>query len=279
MNLLSGLGTVSDTLSGQCLTGRELAAKATTGAAQLQRIGAGRGRVVMLCHGSTPRFFADLLSIWATGAIAAVIDPASSLAEVETIAGFVKPVAIVVGEQGLTTSAAKVMSLDDVSAARMIPIGSSMDDPALILFTSGTTGEPKGVVHTFRSILARTDLLIALTSVTPICRKQCGVLPTHFGHGLIGNCLMLLFAGRDLFLAYGRNVQFFSKISEMIDRHEITFMSSVPGLELGAARFAATPKQVTSSYSHRVGNAVARPLDVGNRMEWNATGRQYVWDD
>jgi long-subunit acyl-CoA synthetase (AMP-forming) len=52
------------------------------------------------------------------------------------------------------------------------------DEPALLLFTSGTTGTPKGVVWSFRALQARIDANIAVIVAAKLSRALVS-LPTH----------------------------------------------------------------------------------------------------
>ncbi|XP_008789318.2 malonate--CoA ligase-like isoform X2 [Phoenix dactylifera] len=68
------------------------------------------------------------------------------------------------------------------------------DDPALILYTSGTTGKPKGVVHTHKSITAQVQILAEAWEYT--CSDQfLHCLPLHHVHGLFNALLAPLYAG------------------------------------------------------------------------------------
>lgn len=68
------------------------------------------------------------------------------------------------------------------------------DDPALILYTSGTTGKPKGVVHTHSSILAQVKTLSTAWEYTSKDRfLHC--LPLHHVHGLFNALFAPLYAG------------------------------------------------------------------------------------
>ena len=104
-----------------------------------------------------------------------------------------------------------------------------IDNPALILFTSGTTGTPKGVVHTFRSLLSRISLNQIIIGSKALDVTLCP-LPTHFGHGLIGNCLTPLLNGKELILFPGNEIKNIFNLGKLIDNYGVTFLSSVPSM-------------------------------------------------
>jgi acyl-coenzyme A synthetase/AMP-(fatty) acid ligase len=133
------------------------------------------------------------------------------------------------------------------------------DRAALILFTSGTTGEPKGVVHSFASLGARIELNLAQIPAADLARTLCG-LPTHFGHGLIGNCLTALAAGGVVHLMGERLSRVPLEAGALIDAHDISFMSSVPTLWKVALKTSKPPVKRTLRRLH-VGSApLAAPL-------------------
>ncbi|CAJ2656215.1 probable CoA ligase CCL8 [Trifolium pratense] len=70
----------------------------------------------------------------------------------------------------------------------------SSEDPALILYTSGTTGKPKGVVHTHRSIIAQVQTLTKAWGYTS-ADQFLHCLPLHHVHGLFNGLLAPLYAG------------------------------------------------------------------------------------
>lgn len=73
------------------------------------------------------------------------------------------------------------------------------DDPAVVMFTSGSEGQPKGVALSHNAILANIAQLRAITDFTPN-DKVLNVLPLYHAYGFTICTIMPLLTGAKLFL-------------------------------------------------------------------------------
>jgi len=120
--------------------------------------GVGRGDVVMTLVGSRPEWVLALLACWRMGAVALPCNPQLRRRDLELRARAANP-KLAVGEGrhlGELPDGVPYMDMDDV--ARVLDEDRAQEtpapladldpgDPAVIVFTSGTTGEPRGVVY------------------------------------------------------------------------------------------------------------------------------------
>lgn len=265
---LSGFGVIHDLSAGVSSGGAGLARAVAGRAEALRDKGVGRGAVVAIGHGGSLSFFLDLFAVWATGATAACIDASLTPGERGNVAAFAKPLLVLVSNAAEGEGwNAPLLNLGDTppSDARVAAPESYLDDAAVILFTSGTTGAPKGVVLSFRAIFARIALNRAHIGA-PLLGRTLVTLPTHFGHGLIGNALTPLFAGGDIVLA-PRGLGLAKDLGRLIDAERITFLSSVPTLWRMALKLSNPPSGDTLKRVH-VGSAPLSAALWGDIAAW-----------
>ncbi|MGH2829778.1 MAG: AMP-binding protein [Actinomycetota bacterium] len=110
--------------------------------------------------------------------------------------------------------------------------------PALLLYTSGTTSDPKGVVHTHASLAAEVASLEAVHAITPSDRYLGGSPVTHIA-GLVYGVLMPFVLGTATVLLERWDPD---AAVEAIERDGATFMTGAPVfLQTLAAHVAKPP--------------------------------------
>jgi acetyl-CoA synthetase len=123
--------------------------------------GVRRGDVVMTLLGNRIEWALTLLACWRMGAVALPCTPQLRRHDLELRASAAAPALCVVGGDLVDELPEDVpeMTLDEVAETldedrpQETPAATEdmdLEDPALIVFTSGTTGEPRGVVHAQR---------------------------------------------------------------------------------------------------------------------------------
>ncbi len=127
-------------------------------AARLREAGIAKGERVLFWGENRPEWVVALWGCVLEGVIAVPVDFRSSGAVVERIGAIVSARALLIGEalEAPAGLACPVWHLRELRAgnAEFVFTPAAPDDLAEILFTSGATGDPKGVTITHRNILA-----------------------------------------------------------------------------------------------------------------------------
>lgn len=143
------------------LSYRELDAASRTLAAALVRAGVGPGDFVPLLMGRSPAFIAGVLGVLRLGAAYAPIDPESPEARRATMLEPLCAKACLVDDgvdapAGLVAiRAAELLASapESVESGPLPDASPSPDSPAYVMYTSGSTGAPKGVVIPHRGVV------------------------------------------------------------------------------------------------------------------------------
>lgn len=132
-----------------------------------------------------------------------------------------------------------LLALSESRPAAYEAVGTAADDVALIAFTSGTTGQPKGCVHFHRDVLAIADTFSA-----HVLRPQpddlfAGSPPLGFTFGLGGLLVFPLRAGASALLGHWSGPE---QMLAAVERHRVSVLFTAPTAYRGMlARLGTTP--------------------------------------
>jgi long-chain acyl-CoA synthetase len=186
-----------------------------------------------------------VLAMWAGFRLGAVVSLGNSwwsAAEIEHAVTLVQPAVVAADGPRLSLvpagpAAVDIVSLGSGSAASPrhglppVPAGQE-DDPAVIIFTAGTTGAPKAVVLAHRSVLANLHNLLAVSGRlphqidpdrSPAVILQSGPL---FHMGGAQSLMLALLGGSTLVFLRGRFDA--AEVLELIERERVTVWGAVP---------------------------------------------------
>ncbi|GHF22029.1 fatty acyl-AMP ligase [Streptomyces morookaense] len=239
------------------VTYRDLDASVRRLAGWLQNQGAA-GRRVLLLHRSRRQFTVSFLACLYAGAVAVPAPPGGGRSHhLERIAGIVKDTAPCVA----LTDAALVLDMSRLladcghgsmpclpaDAVPGAPVWSPPDLPpettAYLQYTSGSTGQPRGVVVSHANLLATQQAIQEALGTEPCCRLG-GWLPLHHDLGLVGQLLHPLWlGGTSVMLPAESFVRHPVRWLEAVGRHRIS-VSGAPDFAYDLCTRRVTDEQL-----------------------------------
>jgi amino acid adenylation domain-containing protein len=221
----------------------ELSAKTRGFSAWLQLHGCRPGGRIVICLPKSPQSVAAQLAVLAAGSAYVPLDYQIPTARLRDIIEQVDPQCLIctpaVSERlnetatpaarppfvlMLRTGAADLEQLPQADSTEPVPV--NPDDPAAILFTSGSTGSAKGVVLSHRNISSFVNWAVATFNITRDDRLTSHA-PFYFDLSTL-DLFGAFFTGASVYLLSEADIKFPASVSRILERERLTIWYSVP---------------------------------------------------
>lgn len=210
------------------LTWGELGTRVRAAAGTLAAMGVTPGDRVILAASSTPAFVCGYFAVHHLGAVALPVDPRIPAGRLGDIAERTRPRAVFLARD-LDKGPAGSRDVEELGAPSPAPpagdpVVRAPEDAADVLFTSGTTGRPKGVILSHRAIAAAAHNINAFVGNGPDDRE---VIPLPLSHSFgLGRLRCQVLAGGTLILVDGFTAA--GRLFGAMEEHRATGFSFVP---------------------------------------------------
>ncbi|HEU5150021.1 MAG TPA: AMP-binding protein [Iamia sp.] len=243
-------------------------------------------RVVLVCANNW-YFVTSYLAVLGVGAIAVPVNPLSppralqaQLAEVGARVAIVGPsgMAALVGldrdalpelRHVVTTShddSEGTIRFDDLLQAAPVPVvDRAEDDPAVLMFTSGTAGRPRPAILSHGNLLSNIDQVLAVREVAKVDGDvSLCALPLFHIMGLNAILGVSLRAGSAVLLMERFDPQ---SAAEAISRHKVTVIAGAPTMWAAWASLPGLPPGTFANVRMATSGAAALSPEVADRMK------------
>ena len=183
---------------------------------------------------------------WRIGAVAVALHPAAGSHQLNRALAQARPVITIAGPDFPPTGSVRAATIDELTAeaggpthtsrpthtsgpthTSEVPSAEASDDAdAVVMFTSGSTGTPRGVVHTHGSLRYKIG---QLTEAHGLTVQDCALVPSPLAHvaGLLHGVMMPGAAGIKTVLMPRWDP---ARALDLIERESVTYMVGPPTL-------------------------------------------------
>lgn len=249
---------------------RDLQRRSAQVASVLAKAGVQNGARVAIFAESRPEWGVALLAALRAGAVAVPLDPKLTESELVPILEDCRPRVLFTSRAlveaaealrrrvpGIVLFVLEEVTSDAFGLAAPSVGGRAADDTALIVYTSGTTGEPKGVTITLQNLAFQVRRLAQVFGLRPGDRTL-SILPLNHLIELTGGLLVALYSGATI--CYSPSL-FPQDLVALMQEKRVSALIGVPllftALQRGIEREAANGSS-TRRLGFRVAKALAR---------------------